>query len=319
MIETFLASMEIKLAPGDGTGEVSGYGAVFGNQDSHGDVILPGAFAHALAGHKAAGTMPALYVEHGPVLGGSLLPDGVWTHMEEDATGLKVRGRISALDTDHGKRIRSLVQDGALSGMSIGFKVGAGNATVGKKAGEPRRTISSFDKLYEVSLVNSPSNTLARVDGIKGLLALADKDAALGAVVSAIALHAQSMSGGDSSAANAARFRETAEERAQMLTHLQDAHHALSGSRMPAGLKAAPTTIREMETALRELGFSRSQATDIATRGFKATQTRDGDAEPGANPPGFAEAALRAGLVAEAKAALCAEIGDLSGFTLPKF
>ena len=302
MIETFLASMEIKLASGDGTGEVTGYGAVFGNQDSHGDVILPGAFAHALAEHKAAGTMPALYVEHGPVLGGSLLPDGVWTHMEEDATGLKVRGRISALDTDHGKRIRSLVQDGALSGMSIGFKVGAGNAAVGKKAGEPRRTIRSFDKLYEVSLVNSPSNTLARVDGIKGLLAMAEKDTALGAVVSAITLHTQCMSGGDS---------PTADERARMLAHLQDAHHALSGSRMPAGLKAAPTTIREMETALRELGFSRSQATDIATRGFKATAPRDGAAAQIAEAISLEQAALRAGLMAE--------IGDLSGFTLPKF
>lgn len=293
MIETFLASMELKLATGDVPGEVEGYGAVFGNQDSHGDVILPGAFQAPLAAHKSAGTMPVMYVMHGPALGGSLLPDGVWTHMEEDAVGLRMKGRISAMDTDHGKRIRSLVQDGALSGMSIGFKVGAGNAVLGKKAGEPRRSIKSFENVFEVSLVTSPSNALAKVDGIKALLAVAEKDTALGAVVSAITLHTQCMSGGDS---------PTADERAQMLAHLQDAHHALSGSRMPAGLKAAPTTIREMETALRELGFSRSQATDIATRGFKATQTRDGAAE---------QAALRAGLVSE--------IGNLSGFTLPKF
>lgn len=293
MIETFLASMEIKLAATPDTpGAVTGYGAVFGNEDSHGDVILPGAFKQPLANHKAAGTMPVMYVMHGPSLGGSQLPDGVWTHMEEDGVGLRMKGRISALDTDHGRRIRGLVQDGALSGLSIGFKIGAGNAVLGRKAGEPRRSIKSFENLFEVSLVTSPSNVLAKVDGIKGLLALADKDAALAAVVGAIGLHMQSMAGGDS---------PTADERAGMLAHLQDAHQALAGSRMPAGLKSAPTTIRELETALRELGFSRSQATDVATRGFKATAPRDGDAEQ----------ALRAGLVAE--------LGDLSGFTLPKF
>ena len=302
MIETFLASMELKLATGDVPGEVEGYGAVFGNQDSHGDVILPGAFKQPLAEHRAAGTMPVMYVMHGPALGGSLLPDGVWTHMEEDGVGLRMKGRISALDTDHGRRIRGLVQDGALSGMSIGFQVGTGNAVLGKKAGEPRRAIKSFEKLFEVSLVTSPSNAMAKVDSIKGLLAMAEKDTALGAVVSAIALHTQSMSGGDS---------PTADERSQMLTHLQDAHQALSGTRMPPGLKSAPTTIREMETALRELGFSRSQATDIATRGFKATAPRDGDVAQTASAVSLEQAALRAEMVAGLR--------DLSGFTLPKF
>lgn len=294
MAEIYVAPMELKFVASDIPGEVEGYGAVFGNRDSHGDVIMPGAFGAVLAEHKARGTMPTLYVEHGPALGGSMLPDGVWTEMAEDDRGLRLKGRISALDTDHGRRIRALVQDGALHGMSIGFKVGPGNAVFGKKSDEPRRSIKSFEALYEVSLVTSPSNTLAKIESIKSVMALADRDRAVNGARAALMLHTASLNGGDS---------PTADERTELLTHLQDVHEALTGARMPADVKVTPTTIREMEVALREIGFSRSMAADIATRGFKAaTNPRDEGAE---------QAALRAGLVAD--------LGDLSGFSLPKF
>ena len=41
--------LQVKFAPSEidsVTGEFKGYGAVFGNIDSHGDVIMPGAFKH---------------------------------------------------------------------------------------------------------------------------------------------------------------------------------------------------------------------------------------------------------------------------------
>ncbi len=291
--ETFVAAMELKLADtsaGGQPGELEGYGAVFGNEDSHGDVILPGAFASALAQHKSAGTMPTMYVEHGPVLGGSTLPDGVWTEMVEDKKGLRVKGRISALDTDHGRRIRALVGDGALKGLSIGYRVGAGNAIIGKKAGEPRRQIKALDRLFEVSLVTAPSNSRAQVDSIKTVLALADKEKAAHAVASALLLHRSSMAGGDS---------PTAAERTGLLTHLMDAHEAITGKRMPEGMKAMPANVEELKMELKGFGFSEQQAADIAAMRFATTPPVGGKGQ---------------GNIA---ATLVAELGGLSGFNLP--
>jgi HK97 family phage prohead protease len=169
-MDTFIAPVELKFAGDATTGEFEGYGAVFGNRDSHGDVIVPGAFKTTLAEHKTRGTMPTMYVQHGPALGGDPLPSGVWKDMQEDDKGLRVIGKLSALDTDHGRRIRSLMQDGALNGLSIGFRVAPGGATYGRNTSEPRRTLKALH-LPEVSLVNRASNHLARVDSIKSALA----------------------------------------------------------------------------------------------------------------------------------------------------
>ena len=168
MIGTYVAPLEVKFAD-DALGEFSGLASAHGVVDSHGDVVVPGAFSASLAEHKARGSMPTMYVQHGPALGGDPLPVGVWTHMEEDAHGLRVKGRISALDTDYGRRIRSLVQDGALKGLSIGYNVATNGAVYGRKPGEPRRTLKAV-RLVEVSLVSTPSNDRARVESIKSRL-----------------------------------------------------------------------------------------------------------------------------------------------------
>lgn len=160
------AATEFKFAADASTGVFEGYAAVFGNRDSHGDVITPGAFADSLAQHKAAGTMPGLFVEHGPAFGGNPLPSGVWTELAEDATGLKGVGKISALNTDYGRRLQALMQDGAMKGLSIGYRVPTGGSVAGTKAAEPRRTLSKL-ALVEVSVVRDPSNPLARVHSVK--------------------------------------------------------------------------------------------------------------------------------------------------------
>ena len=264
--DCFVAPLELKFADGGEPGEFSGYASVFGNEDSHGDVVLPGAFADSLAEHKARGTMPALFVEHGAALGGDPLPAGVWREMDEDERGLKVRGKISALDTDHGRRVRSLMQDGALRGLSIGFQVRPGGSVMRAKSSDPRRQLKSVN-LLEVSLVRDGSNRLALVDGVKSVLRMTDGAAAAQSIGQAIALHQQCLSGSDS---------PTNDERAQLLGHLQDAHEALTGSRTPPWIKAAPATIREFETALRErFAFSAAEARRIAETGFKSLGSRD--------------------------------------------
>lgn len=147
------------------TGEFKGYGAIFGNLDSHGDVIEPGAFKRSLGEWKSKSRLPAMKLMHGSALNpfADDLPIGKWTKMEEDARGLYVEGKLSGLDTDHGRRIHGLMKDGALDGLSIGYQVK--QFTPGIDA-ETRRRLEHLN-LREVSLVDDPSNERARITAVK--------------------------------------------------------------------------------------------------------------------------------------------------------
>ena len=59
-----LTARQIKAGPDDGLadGQFTAYASVFGNKDSYGDVVVPGAFADDLAAWKDSG-------QHIPVLG----------------------------------------------------------------------------------------------------------------------------------------------------------------------------------------------------------------------------------------------------------
>lgn len=148
------------------TGEFSGYGAVFGNVDSYGDVIAPGAFKQTLRDWKKEKRLPPMLVQHGGWMMGDMdaLPIGVWTDMEEDSTGLVVKGRIINLDTERGKTIYGAMKERALDGMSIGYR--AKKFTLGTKPDEPRRKLEMVD-LFEVSVVTFPANGKARVEAVK--------------------------------------------------------------------------------------------------------------------------------------------------------
>lgn len=157
---------------GDEAGTFEGYGSVFGNKDSYGDVMAPGAFQKTLARHKSAGTMPKMLLNHGS-MGGSLfggsdpmadLPIGKWTSMSEDANGLQVKGRLINLDTERGKSIYGAMKEGELSGLSIGYL--PKEFERGTKPDEPKRTLKSVD-LFEVSPVTFPANEMAGVSAIK--------------------------------------------------------------------------------------------------------------------------------------------------------
>lgn len=147
-------------------GAVEGYGSVFGVRDNYDDVIAAGAFAASLAAHKAAGTMPAMLWQHD-----SHEPIGVWESMVEDASGLRIKGRL-ALDTVRGKQAHTLLKMGALNGLSIGF--------VSKQWAYERdsevRTLTEVD-LWEVSIVTFPANQKARVTNVKSGDIATPKDA----------------------------------------------------------------------------------------------------------------------------------------------
>lgn len=158
-MDVFRSPLELKFSAA-GHGQIEGYGAVFGNIDSHGDVIEPGAFRESLAERAKAGRpFPPMRKMHGV---NSFDPIGVWEEMREDSRGLFVKGRLIGLDTEIGRRNYAMVRDGALRGLSIGYKVKrarAGRGTV-------KRHLESVH-LSEVSLVDEPSNPAAVVTGVK--------------------------------------------------------------------------------------------------------------------------------------------------------
>ena len=138
------------------SGDVEGYGSVFNNEDSYGDIVAPGAFKTSILEHKAAGTMPALLYQHH-----SDEPVGVWTDMVEDEKGLLCTGKL-LLETQRGRETHAMLKAKAISGLSIGF--------VARKwewdNEERQRTVTEID-LWEVSFVTFPANQSARLTDVK--------------------------------------------------------------------------------------------------------------------------------------------------------
>ncbi len=164
--DAFCAPFEVKFADGGTPGAFEGYGAVFGNTDAYGDVIQKGAFKETLRDWSKSKKLPPMLVQHGGWMMTDMdaLPVGVWEGMSEDDTGLHVKGRLINLDTERGKTIHGAMKEGALDGMSIGYR--AKEFSLGTKPDEPRRTLKKID-LMEVSVVTFPANGKARVSSVK--------------------------------------------------------------------------------------------------------------------------------------------------------
>lgn len=167
--QRFEVRAEWKFA-GDATAmEFAGYGAVFNNVDSYGDVIAAGAFAETLREAKGSGNWPAMLLQHGGGLFGGtaedMTPIGIWTAMEEDTHGLKLEGKLA--DTGRGRDLYSLMKmqpRSAINGLSIGYTVK--EFTPRTKPEEPRRKLTKLH-LWEVSPVTFPANPKARVTDVK--------------------------------------------------------------------------------------------------------------------------------------------------------
>jgi HK97 family phage prohead protease len=160
--------IEFKFADGTPEGKISGYGAVFGNIDSYGDVIEKGAFKDSLQEWEGKGKYPPMLLQHGGgMFGGTAMdgvPIGVWTAMEENTKGLKVEGNLLAMSAPDTVRIYEALKSGALDGLSIGYEVK--EFIAGTKPNEPRRKLTNID-LWELSVVTFPANDRARVSGVK--------------------------------------------------------------------------------------------------------------------------------------------------------
>lgn len=145
----------------------SGYGAVFGNIDSYGDVIEKGAFAKTIHEAKTTGQWPAMLEQHGGwgVTASDLTPIGVWTEMEEDDVGLRLAGKFAP--TPRGQEMYALMKmqpRPAINGLSIGYRAIKWRDRSNPE--EPRRTLEEV-KLFEISPVTFPANHKARVSSVK--------------------------------------------------------------------------------------------------------------------------------------------------------
>ena len=149
LVQKTLKFDEVALKMQGDSGTFEGYASKWGGVDSYGDTIVKGAFAETL---KAA--HPKMFWNHQWDM-----PVGKWLAVEEDSTGLYVRGELTpglGLATD----VRAAMKHGTLDGLSVGgyLKKGDYDET------ENGRTIHKWSNLMEISPVVFPADGAARID-----------------------------------------------------------------------------------------------------------------------------------------------------------
>lgn len=156
------ASFESKLLPVQPSrigldGVFEGYASLFRIPDLGKDIVEPGAFRESLQ-RRGPGGVKMLW-QHDPAE-----PIGRWSSLAEDSRGLFVRGRLS-LAVARAREIHALMLDGAIDGLSIGFRHE-------KARTEPRTGLRRLERidLWEVSVVTFPMLPQARIAAVKATL-----------------------------------------------------------------------------------------------------------------------------------------------------
>lgn len=149
---------------GSGSLEVAGYASLFDIEDHGRDLVRSGAFTASLAEKGAAGVR--MLFQHD-----AAEPVGVWDEIVEDGRGLYVRGRILG-GGPRGRAALGLVREGAVDGLSIGFRT---TRSAPRPGGG--RDLLQLD-LWEVSIVTFPMLPQARLRVLTGLAQTASAFAA---------------------------------------------------------------------------------------------------------------------------------------------
>ena len=145
-------ALHVKDVSDEGT--FVGYGSIFGNADSYGEIVEPGAFLKSLSRPTKGKSKPLMLWQHNPNE-----PIGVWDDLAEDAKGLKGTGRL-VLETTRGREVYALLKAGAVRGLSIGYR-----EIKAEPDGNLRR-LKELD-LMEISVVSFPANRRASVAAVK--------------------------------------------------------------------------------------------------------------------------------------------------------
>jgi HK97 family phage prohead protease len=137
-------------------GLFEGYASLFGIADLGKDIVEPGAFRESLV-RRGPGGIKLLW-QHDPAE-----PIGRWISLAEDGRGLFVRGQLS-LAVARAREIHALMREGAVDGLSIGFRSE-------KARTEPRSGLRRLERidLWEISIVTFPMLPQARVRAVKAL------------------------------------------------------------------------------------------------------------------------------------------------------
>jgi HK97 family phage prohead protease len=149
-------AFKFKLESTGEDGEFSGYAAVYGNVDDGGDIIEKGAFAKTI---KEDFDRIKILSQHSECE----LPIGKPLELREDEKGLYIRGKIS--NTQKGRDIRTLLKDGVLNELSIGYDP----IVFDFDREDGIRRLKEI-KLWEVSIVVWAANELAKIEDVKSLV-----------------------------------------------------------------------------------------------------------------------------------------------------
>lgn len=172
----------VKAGPDDGLaeGEFTGYASVFGNIDSYGDVVMPGAFAKDLDRWQEKG-------DPIPTLFGHNMSDpdyniGHVVEAVEDDHGLKVRVQLD-LENPKAAQVYRLLKGRRINQMSFAYDIlRAGFEVRPKDDGDEDETEEFYAlrelKIYEVSVVPIGANQETEIIDVKSLTRFADHVAA---------------------------------------------------------------------------------------------------------------------------------------------
>jgi HK97 family phage prohead protease len=160
MSERIETAAEFKFMDAEATarGEFVGYASTFGNMDLGGDIVEAGAFRDTITKRGAGGV--AMLWGHDP----RQPPIGKWLELREDDRGLVARGQL-ILDVAKARDVHALMREGALKGLSIGYRLPPGGAETDRRG---VRRIKSAD-VHEISVVTFPMNTRAQVSRVKSV------------------------------------------------------------------------------------------------------------------------------------------------------
>lgn len=135
------------------TGLISGYGSIFGNEDSYGEIVAKGAFVKSLNSNQK---IKMLWQHNAD------MPIGNWANLKEDDIGLK-GDAVLPLDIVSINEKYQMAKAGLVDGLSIGYMI--------RKNGYEQLDNGTFLlkdlDLREISLVTFPANPLALISNVK--------------------------------------------------------------------------------------------------------------------------------------------------------
>lgn len=166
------AQVRLKAGPDDGLkeGQFEAYASVFGNKDSYGDVVIPGAFAESLKNWDDSGAKIPLLFGHN-----MSDPDFNLGHVEdakEDDHGLLTLNQLD-LENPKSQQTYRLIKGRRINQMSFAYDVLEGGWAERQKAGSTSDTDTEeyFElrklKLYEVSVVPIGANQETEITAFK--------------------------------------------------------------------------------------------------------------------------------------------------------